>query len=94
MNDIWNEIAAELLRQQREHPHDHIGLGRWSNPDRYAILAAEVGEVAEEVTLGMRGPAKRGINPTPVALRTALVQVAACAVAWIDLSDRREADRT
>lgn len=91
MMGILGEITVELLRQGQKHPADHIGLGRWSNAQRLAILTAEVGEVAEEVTLAMRGPAKRGFDQQQ-ELRAELVQVAACAVAWIDAIDRREAD--
>jgi NTP pyrophosphatase (non-canonical NTP hydrolase) len=94
MMGIFGEISVEVIRQDQKHPADHIGLDRWTNPDRLAILTAEVGEVAQEVTRAMRHPIKGGVGPFPEDLRTELVQVAACAVAWIDALDKRETKRT
>jgi NTP pyrophosphatase (non-canonical NTP hydrolase) len=86
--NVASDISRELARQIYTHPNDHIGLPHWRPSERYAILAAEVGEVAEEITIAL-APVKRPEirDRQREALRTELLQVAACAIAWIQALD-------
>ena len=82
--NVFARIVNEILRQESVHPTDHIGHDRWGNADRLAILTAEVGEVASEVTGGLAGDVKIwAVDSAREHLVEELVQVAACAVAWI-----------
>ena len=72
MAGVFSRIVAEMERQRALHPADHIGHSCWYDADRLAILTAEVGEVASEVTEGMTGNAsaqrlvEEHVKPCPV----------------------------
>lgn len=71
---IWAAIRAEIAAQHYVHQNEAIGHPSTSGDRRMTILTEEVGEVAQEV-----------LHDTDLeALRDELVQVAACAVAWLE----------
>lgn len=72
---LWRDIDAEISTQRAAYREASIGGTELSNPERLAVLVEEVGEVAAEVLGGD-------------ALREELVQVAACAIAWIEHLER------
>lgn len=72
MGEIEGDVDDERARQDRtwgRSPHD------WPAPAavKLAVLAEEVGELAEDLTAGRHDPA-----------RAELIQVAAVAVAWLE----------
>ncbi len=91
---VAGDISQELARQYYRHPDDHIGLPHWRPSERLAILTEEVGEVAGEVTIAL-APVKRPEirDRQREALREELVQVAACAIAWIQALDEETSQR-
>lgn len=72
--DIFVAIIDERNRQDRKHGEG--SMRRCADNIRLAILTEEVGEVARAI---IEGDAEN--------LREELVQVAACAVAWIEAID-------
>lgn len=82
--NVFARIVNEILRQESVYPTDHIGSPQHSNADRLAILTAEVGEVASEVTIELSADVKAwAVDIAREHLAEELVQVAACCVAWI-----------
>jgi hypothetical protein len=76
---VFNRVSLERGRQDYEYG-EYGGLGNMRPGERLSILAEEVGEVAKEVNeLSEPGAQQR--------LREELVQVAAVAVAWIQVLD-------
>lgn len=82
--EIAGEIVDERIRAHRKH-RDH-SMEAWPAvaPERYLILAEEVGEVAKE----FNDATVEGRLIDLVALRKELIQVATMAVAWVDAADR------
>ena len=86
---ILGEVIDETGRQEqlvREGRFEWtLAMPGVANEKRLAVLAEEVGEAAKEVTelliAGDKGHATAG---TLLRLRAELVQVAACAVSWIE----------
>lgn len=68
------EIAIELIVAERNRQDEKRGNPRHSDFVWNTILSEEVGEVAHEV-----------LNPAPYSLREEVVQVAAVAMAWIEM---------
>ena len=84
MENVLEEVIIERLKQDDER-------GQQDHPDSewLGILVEEVGEASEEVN---------NINfledaAGPKRLREELIQVAAVAVAWIQVLDRKEKNR-
>lgn len=82
--EIAGEIVDERIRAHRKH-HDH-SMEAWAAlaPERYLILAEEVGEVAKEFNDAT--VESRLIDRD--ALRKELIQVATMSIAWVDAIDR------
>lgn len=85
--EVFLEIRNERDRQERRHGPRTMANPRMDPFEALAILAEEFGELAKEVVdlkngAGLLLEAER-------RLRSELVQVAACAVAWLEgLEDR------
>ena len=74
MMDIADEIEKEMYHQRRKHGSDSIGSASNSSYVRLSILQSEVYEVRDASTIA--------------ELREELLQVAACAVAWMKALDK------
>jgi NTP pyrophosphatase (non-canonical NTP hydrolase) len=80
---VGEQLRSERIRAHEKH-RDH-SMESWPvlSPERYLVLAEEVGEVAKEFN-----DAKVEGRPIDAdALRKELVQVAAMAVAWVAALD-------
>jgi NTP pyrophosphatase (non-canonical NTP hydrolase) len=98
-NKIWLDIITERLRQEELCASGKFNwtlahAGQFTLADGLVVLAEEFGEVAKEVCdsgFGNGGP------PDLSLLRTELVQLAACCVAWVEgidaYSDEEIAER-
>lgn len=75
--DIFVDIIDERNRQDRKHGEG--SMRRCADNLRLAIVTEEVGEVARAI---IEGDAEN--------LREELVQVAACAVAWLEAIDAKQ----
>lgn len=81
---IYQAIDDERTRQQRLFGDQSIA-GRLSQDTRLRILVEEVGEVAMAIDQLARGIETGGdVEPLRQHLREELVQVAACAVGWLE----------
>lgn len=77
---IYHEIEAERDRAHAKHGATSMeSMGR-RDPQRFLILAEEVGEVANEFNEARH----EGREVDTVKLREELIQVAAMATAWAD----------
>ena len=82
LNIVWSEIADERDRQELVHPFDSLYKLATipptpARPTPLSVLFEEVGEVAKAINE----------RHDSSALREELVQVAACALAWIEAID-------
>lgn len=77
--DVGEELRSERIRAHEKH-RDH-SMESWPvlSPERYLVLAEEVGEVAKE----FNDAKVEGRPIDEAALRKELVQVAAMAAAWV-----------
>lgn len=75
---VADEVRHERIRAQAKH-EDH-SMEAWPilSPERYLVLAEEVGEVAKE----FNDAKVEGRDIDAEALRKELIQVAAMATAW------------
>lgn len=81
--DVGEELRSERIRAHEKHRDHSMEFWPTLSPERYLVLAEEVGEVAKEFN-----DAKVEDRPIDVAaLRKELVQVAAMAVAWVAALD-------
>lgn len=80
---IIADVLAERARQEEKFPGDTIAAPHHSNDKRLRILVEEVGEVAEALD-------EKHAN-TKRELRKELIQVAACAVGWLEALEAEEA---
>lgn len=71
------ELAEAITEARLEYGHNWIGGDVLTDPERLAVLMEEVGEVAREILATNR----------PIHTRDELMQVAACAIAWIQALD-------
>lgn len=71
---VWAMIRQEITRQTEIHGPDAVGAPDVNGDRRMTILTEEIGEVAREVL------DDNGMH----ALHCELIQVAACAVAWLE----------
>lgn len=99
-NTIWpDNITVEVLKEvykerRRQKQLKEAGKFAWTlsdsetNSRKFAVLAEEVGEVAKEVTEEMieddKGESQEKVKAIRKKIRTELIQVAACAVAWAE----------
>lgn len=82
---IYRLIDAERARQQAKFGNCSISGESINNDKRIAIMVEELGEVAKAADeLALRG------GSYAQALRDELVQVAACAVGWLELFEPSE----
>ncbi len=86
--DIFEAIAAERERQESlalagRFAHT-AASDQATDPQRLAMIAEEVGEVAGVVLARVGAAHDRAFEDTTAALRAELVHVAAIAVAWLE----------
>lgn len=80
MSRVWDAICGEMTDAQLTYGSAWIGGDVLDAAERLAVLMEEVGEVAREVLAVNR----------PQHIRDELIQVAACAVAWIEAIDAED----
>lgn len=100
---VVRDVFAEIARQQKLREAGRFGstigdcAAGGDHLTALAILTEEVGEVAQEVLRHDRRNATPGryghsVEDAILALRAELVQVAACAVSWIQALDGEAGD--
>lgn len=91
---VLSDVAAERRRQERLRDEGKFVRMELTPLQRLPILLEEVGEVAKAlVELGLTDePATRPEDVVMDELREELIQVAACAVAWVEELDARWAE--
>lgn len=77
---IYHEIEAERNLAHAKHGATSMEYMGRRDPQRFLILAEEVGEVAKE----FNDARHENRDVDPVKLRAELIQVAAMAAAWAD----------
>ncbi len=71
-HEIMRAVDAELVRASEKHGDASMSGAAMSSAQRYVVLGEECGEVARAV-----------LDGDDAALRSELIQVASCAVAWL-----------
>lgn len=80
--EVWVDVLDEMQRAKDLHGDMSIGADMMTDPLRLAILTEEVGEVARATVERCSWPFEESGD-----LRAELVQVAACAIAWVNQID-------
>jgi hypothetical protein len=79
---VLADVVQERIRQERRFPDHTLAAAGMSHVERLAVIAEEFGEVAHDVS-DLTWP--RPERQVAIAeLRTELLQLAACCVAWIE----------
>lgn len=85
LEDVRRECARQDELKKAGRFKHHCGDKEMSDPERFAVLGEEVGEVARAVLeLGKLANDKHGKE-----LRKELIQVAAVCTKWVEGMDRR-----
>jgi hypothetical protein len=89
---IWLDIVTERFRQERlcregKFPATLAHQGALAPAACLAVLAEEFGEVARPVADHLAAGARGGAPLDVAHLREELIQLAACAVAWVEQLD-------
>jgi hypothetical protein len=94
MSGLWTVVDDVTAERARQDNLRDMGAFRatladegLSASDRLAVVAEEFGEVAEHVADALTGAAGRPLDER--GLREELIQLAACAVAWVEYLDKR-----